>query len=325
MKPRHGTALILGASGQDGAYLAELLIRRGIDVHGTSRDKEVSNYAGLRRLGIYDRVMLHSVVLSDFRSVVTVLNDVQPALIFNLAAQSSVGLSFEQPVETINSIMHGTINVMEAMRFLALDAKFYNSASSECFGNTSKEQPADETTMFSPRSPYAVGKAASFWAVANYREAYGLFVCNGLMFNHESPLRPARYVTQKIVRAAVEIAAGRAGILELGMLSCARDWGWAPEFVDAMARMLDRDTPEDFIIATGETNTLEGFVAAAFACVGRNWRDHVITSPALYRPIDILYSSGNPAKAARLLDWKAEKKMTDIVSLLVDAELQRRA
>jgi GDPmannose 4,6-dehydratase len=325
MKPRHGTALILGASGQDGAYLAELLVRRGLEVHGTSRDKEVSGYAGLRRLGIYDRVTLHSVVLSDFRSVVTVLNNVRPALIFNLAAQSSVGLSFEQPVETIDSIMHGTINVMEAMRFLALDAKFYNAASSECFGNTSKEQPADETTMFSPRSPYAVGKAASFWAVANYREAYGLFVCNGLLFNHESPLRPARYVTQKIVRGAVEIAAGRAGPIELGMLNIARDWGWAPEYVDAMARMLDRDTPEDFVIATGETRTLEDFVAAVFACVGRNWRDHVIDNPTLHRPIDILYSSGNPSKAARLLGWKAEKRMTDVVGLLVDAEMQRCA
>jgi GDPmannose 4,6-dehydratase len=323
MKPRHGSALILGASGQDGAYLAELLVRRGLDVHGTSRDKEVSGYAGLRQLGIYDRVTLHSVVLSDFRSVITVLNNVRPALIFNLAAQSSVGLSFEQPVETIDSIMHGTINVMEAMRFLALDAKFYNAASSECFGNTTKAQPADETTMFSPRSPYAVGKAASFWAVANYREAYGLFVCNGLLFNHESPLRPARYVTQKIVRGAIDIAAGRAGTLELGMLHIARDWGWAPEYVDAMARMLDRETPEDFVIATGETHTLEDFVAAAFACVGRNWRDHVIDNPALHRPTDILYSNGNPSKAARLLGWKAEKKMVDVVGLLIDAQMRR--
>jgi GDPmannose 4,6-dehydratase len=325
MKPRPGSALILGASGQDGTYLAELLVRRGLDVHGTSRDKEVSGYAGLRRLGIYDRVTLHSVVLSDFRSVVTVLNDVRPALIFNLAAQSSVGLSFEQPVETIDSIMHGTINVMEAMRFLALDAKFYNAASSECFGNTTKEQPADETTMFSPRSPYAVGKAASFWAVANYREAYGLFVCNGLLFNHESPLRPARYVTQKIVRGAVDIVAGRTGTLELGMLHIARDWGWASEYVDAMARMLDRETPEDFVIATGKTHALEDFVAAAFACVGRNWRDHVIDNPALHRPTDILYSGGNPSKAARLLGWKAEKKMVDVVGLLIDAEMRRCA
>ena len=325
MKPREDTALILGASGQDGAYLADLLVRRGLDVHGTSRDKEVSSYAGLHRLGIYDRVTLHSAVLSDFRSVVTVLNNVRPALIFNLAAQSSVGLSFEQPVETIDSIMHGTINVMEAMRFLALDAKFYNAASSECFGNTSKDHPADETTSFCPRSPYAVGKAASFWAVANYREAYGLFVCNGLLFNHESPLRPARYVTQKIVRGAVEIAAHRSHTIELGMLNIARDWGWAPEYVDAMAGMLDLDTPEDFVIATGETHALEDFVAAAFACVGLNWRDHVVENPVLHRPLDIMYSSGDPSKAARLLGWKAEKRMTDVVYLLVDAELRRCA
>jgi len=324
MKPRQGTALILGVSGQDGAYLADLLVRRGLSVHGTSRDKEVANYAGLRQLGIHDRVTCHSAVLNDFRSVVTVLNNVRPALIFNLAAQSSVGLSFEQPVETIDSIMHGTINVMEAMRFLGLEAKFYNAGSGECFGNTGRQR-ADETTAFSPRSPYAVGKAASFWAVANYREAYGLFVCSGLLFNHESPLRPARYVTQKVVRGAVAIAAGRGDTLELGALGIARDWGWAPEYVDAMARMLDRDVPEDFVIATGETCTLEDFVAAAFASVGLNWRAHVVENPALHRPIDIAYSSGDPSKAERLMGWKAENKMADVVSRLVDAELQRAA
>jgi GDPmannose 4,6-dehydratase len=324
MKPQQGTALILGASGQDGAYLADLLVRRGLTVHGTSRDKEVSSYTGLRRLGIYDRVTHHSAVLGDFRSVVTVMNNVRPELIFNLAAQSSVGLSFEQPVETIDSIMHGTINVMEAMRFLGLDAKFYNAGSSECFGNTGTH-PADETTAFSPRSPYAVGKAASFWAVANYREAYGLWVCSGLLFNHESPLRPGRYVTQKIVRSAVEIAAGRCDTVELGTLNIARDWGWAPEYVDAMARMLDLDTPEDFVIATGETRTLKDFVAAAFARVGLNWCDHVVENSALHRPIDIMYSSGDPSKAARILGWKAEKKMADVVNLLVDAELRRCA
>ena len=325
MKPRQGTALILGVSGQDGAYLADILVRRGLEVHGTSRDKEVASYAGLRRLGIHDRVTCHSAVLNDFRSVVTVLNNVRPALIFNLAAQSSVGLSFEQPVETIDSIMHGTINVMEAMRFLCLDARFYNAGSSECFGNTGRERPAAETTAFSPRSPYAVGKAASFWAVANYREAYGLFVCSGLLFNHESPLRPARYVTQKIVRGAVAIAAGRGDTVELGTLEIARDWGWAPEYVDAMARMLDLDAPEDFVIATGETRTLEDFVGAAFAGVGLNWRDHVVENPALHRPIDISYSSGDPSKAERLLGWKAKTRMADVVSLLVDAELQRAA
>jgi GDPmannose 4,6-dehydratase len=325
MKPRQGTALILGVSGQDGAYLADLLLRRGLRVHGTSRDTEGASYARLRQLGIRDRVTCHSAVLNDFRSVVTALNNVRPALIFNLAAQSSVGRSFEQPVETIDSIMNGTINIMEAMRFLSLDAKFYNAGSSECFGNTERQRPAGETTAFSPRSPYAVGKAASFWAVANYREAYGLFVCSGLLFNHESPLRPARYVTQKIVRGAVAIAAGRGDTIELGTLGIARDWGWAPEYVDAMARMLDCDTPEDFVIATGETRTLQDFVAAAFARVGLNWRAHVVENPALHRPIDIAYSSGDPSKAERLLGWKAETRMAEVVSRLVDAELERAA
>jgi GDPmannose 4,6-dehydratase len=325
MKPRARTALIFGVSGQDGAYLAQSLLQRGFEVHGTSRDKESSSYANLRRLGIYDRVTCHSAVLGDFRNVVSVIKNVSPAHIYNLAAQSSVGLSFEQPVETIDSIMHGTINIMEAMRFLPLDARFYNAASSECFGNTEKDQPADETTTFRPRSPYAVGKAASFWAVANYREAYGLFACSGVLFNHESPLRPARFVTQKIIRGAMDIASGRTHALNLGALMLTRDWGWAPEYVDAMGRMLERDTPEDFVIATGETNTLEDFVSTAFACFGLDWRDHVVLNPSLLRPLDITFSSGNPAKARQLLGWTAGKKMRDVVALLVDAERVRCA
>jgi GDPmannose 4,6-dehydratase len=324
MKPRADTALILGVSGQDGAYVAEVLIKRGLKVHGTSRDKEISSFANLRTLGIYDRVTLHSAVVSDFRSVLEVLKAVQPQYIFNLAAQSSVGLSFEQPVETIDSIMHGTINVMEAMRFLDLEARFYNACSSECFGNTSPDAPAKEDTPFRPRSPYAVGKAASFWAVANYREAYGLFACSGLLFNHESPLRPTRYVTQKIVRGATDIATGRARTLELGSLSLARDWGWAPEFADAMVRMLDFAAPEDFVVATGETNSLEDFVAATFACFKLDWREHVVRNDAFLRPTDIAHSSGDPAKVERLLGWKASKKMRDVIHLLVEAEQSRR-
>jgi GDPmannose 4,6-dehydratase len=323
MKPRPRTALIFGISGQDGAYLADALLQRGFEVHGTSRDKETSTYPNLRRLGIYDQVTYHSAVLGDFRNVVSVIKKVSPAQIYNLAAQSSVGLSFEQPVETIDSIMHGTINIMEAMRFLPLDTKFYNAASSECFGNTEKGRPADESTAFQPRSPYAVGKAASFWAVANYREAYGLFACSGLLFNHESPLRPARFVTQKIIRGANDIASGRADSLSLGSLMLARDWGWAPEYVDAMSRMLDRNTPEDFVIATGETNTLDDFVSTAFSCFGLDWRDHVVLDPTFLRPLDITFSGGNPIKAERLLGWKATKKMRDMVSLLVEAERER--
>jgi GDPmannose 4,6-dehydratase len=325
MKPRMGTVLILGASGQDGAYVAELLVKRGLDVHGTSRDKELSSFANLRALCVYDSITLHSAVVSDFRSVVEVLKAVEPQYIFNLAAQSSVGLSFEQPVETIDSIMHGTINVMEAMRFLGLEARLYNACSSECFGNTRPDSPANEATPFHPRSPYAVGKAASFWAVANYREAYGLFACSGLLFNHESPFRPIRYVTQKIVRGAMDVATGRARTLELGNLALARDWGWAPEFADAMVRMIEFGSPEDFVVATGETNTLEAFVEATFACFKLDWREHVVRNDAFLRPSDIAYSSGDPGKAERLLGWKATKKMRDVVALLVDAERERRA
>jgi GDPmannose 4,6-dehydratase len=255
--------------------------------------------------------------------VVTVLNNVKPAYIYNLAAQSSVGLSFEQPVETIDSIMHGTINVLEAIRFLGLEAKFYNASSSECFGETSKDQAADESTTFRPRSPYALGKAASFWAVANYREAYGLFACSGLLFNHESSLRPPRYVTQKIVRGAMAVAAGRSHTLALGTLSISRDWGWAPEYVDAMARMLELHAPEDFVIATGETNTLQDFVKATFDCFDLDWREHVVTDEAFHRPTDIMYSSGNPSKAGQRLRWQARNKMRDVVALLVDAERER--
>jgi GDPmannose 4,6-dehydratase len=324
MKPRTGTALILGASGQDGAYVAKLLVKRGFDVHGTSRDKEISGFANIRALGVYDSMTFHSAVVSDFRSVVEVLKAVQPQYVFNLAAQSSVGLSFAQPVETIDSIMHGTINLMEAIRFLGLEARFYNACSSECFGNTSREHPANEETPFRPRSPYAVGKAASFWAVANYREAYGLFACSGLLFNHESPFRPTRYVTQKIVRGAMDVATGRSRTLELGSLSLARDWGWAPEYADAMVRMIEFGAPEDFVIATGETRTLEEFVAAAFACFKLDWREHVVRNDVFLRPTDIAYSSADPSKAERLLGWKATKKMHDVVHLLVEAERSRR-
>jgi GDPmannose 4,6-dehydratase len=323
MRPNNRTALIFGVSGQDGAYLADLLLRNGIEVHGTSRDKEISSFAGLRALKIVDQVKLHSTVLGDFRSVVTTIERVRPRYIYNLAAQSSVGLSFDQPVETIDSIMHGTINVLEAMRFLALDARFYNAASSECFGNT-QHLPADEQTEFRPRSPYAVGKAASYWAVANYREAYGLFACSGILFNHESPFRSTRYVTQKIVRGATDIAEGKLPALELGALDLARDWGWAPEYVVAMQRMLEHPEPTDFVIATGETYSLKDFVAACFSYFNLDWQDHVVTSDAFRRPTDILYSSGNPQKAKDRLGWSATIKMPRVIELLIEAEQVRR-
>lgn len=316
------TALIFGVSGQDGAYLAQFLLGKGYTVHGTSRDREMSSFANLRQLGIFGRIVLHSTVLTDFRSVVEVISRIRPAEIYNLASQASVGLSFDQPVETLNSTINSTINILEAIRFLRLDTRFYNASSSECFGNTGN--PADETTPFHPRSPYGVGKAAAFWAVANYREAYGLFACSGILFNHESPLRPVRYVTQKIIHGAADIAEGKAETLELGTLSIARDWGWAPEYVDAMARMLAHDQPEDFVIATGEAHRLEDFVGKAFSYFGLDWRRHVHSNTALLRPSDIAFSIGNPAKAERLLGWRAERRMADVVAGLAEAELARR-
>ena len=267
---------------------------------------------------------MHSTVLGDFRSVVTTLQKVQPRYIYNLAAQSSVGLSFDQPVETIDSIMHGTINVMESMRFLALDARFYNAASSECFGNT-QHKPADETTEFRPRSPYAVGKAAAFWAVANYREAYGLFAA----LRHS--VQPRVALALNALRHPKDRARGHghrgrqdAQLLELGSLDLSRDWGWAPEYVDAMQRMLDYPEPADFVVATGETHSLKDFVAGCFSCFNLDWQDHVVTSDAFRRPTDILYSSGNPEKAKRLLGWSATVTMPRVVELLIQAERARR-
>ena len=323
MKTASKTALIFGVGGQDGSWLAQLLLEHGYSVHGTSRDREASGFTNLRRLGLFERVRLHSAVLTDFRSVVQVIHEVRPSEIYNLAGQSSVGLSFEQPVETLSSTTLGTVNILEAIRFLGIEARFYNASSSECFGNT-EQGPADESHPFHPRSPYGVGKAAAYWAVANYRESYNLFACSGILFNHESPLRPSRYVTQKIVRGAADIAERKTDRLRLGQLAIERDWGWAPEYVDAMWRMLNHDQPEDFVIATGEAHPLEEFVNAAFAYFGLDWRSHVEIDAGLLRPSDITHSVGNPQKAERLLGWQAQTKMPAMVHKLIDAEMERR-
>lgn len=315
-------ALIFGVSGQDGGYLSAHLLGQGCEVHGTSRDKDVSGFRNLRALGVADKVTLHSVSLVDFRSVLQVISDVRPTEIYNLAGQSSVGLSFQTPIETFDGIVVGTLNILESIRFLKLDCRFYNAGSSESFGDIPGE-PAHEGTPFRPRSPYGVAKAAAHWAVANYREAYGLFACSGLLFNHESPLRPARFVTQKVIRGAVQISRGRADSLYLGNLDVARDWGWAPEYVEAMAAMLAHDVADDFIIATGVPSRLEDFVARAFEAVGLNWRDHVRNDPSLERPSDLAFSVGDPGKAKRDLGWEAATRMPQIVDRLIEAELAR--
>jgi GDPmannose 4,6-dehydratase len=314
------TALIFGISGQDGSLLARHLLREGWSVHGTSRNAALHDFRNLARLGIRDRVTLHSSDPAEFRSVMDVVARTEPAEIYNLSGQTSVGLSFDQPVETNNSILAATLNILEVIRHQDRRIRFYNAASSECFGNTPPEG-ADETTPFHPRSPYAVAKAAAYWTVANYREGHGLFAVSGILFNHESPLRPEQFVTQKVIRGAGRIARGEtAGPLRLGRLDVRRDWGWADEYVDAMRLMMRRDDPEDFVIATGESRTLGEFAAEAFAAFGLDWQEHVVSDPELGRPTDIQVSVGRPARARARLAWEATMHMSEVARRLAAEE-----
>jgi GDPmannose 4,6-dehydratase len=312
------TALITGISGQDGAYLAKLLLGKGYTVWGTSRDAQISSFKNLERIRIRDDVRLASVALNDFRSVIQVLFKAQPNEIYNLAGQSSVSLSFEQPVETQESIYVATVNLLEAIRFTGKPIRLYNASSSECFGDLGGAA-ATEETAFRPRSPYAVAKSAAFWQVANYREAYNIFACSGILFNHESPLRPERFVTQKIVQAACRIAKGSKEKLKLGNIEIQRDWGWAPEYVEAMYLMLQQPDPEDYVIATGQSRKLQEFVETAFRVVGLDWREYTVKDKTLYRPTEIMIGRGNASKAALKLGWKAEHTMDDVATMMVEA------
>ena len=316
-------ALICGVSGQDGSYLARLLLDKGYHVTGTSRDAQVATFANLTRLGIRERVELESMVLTDFRSTLQVLAKVRPDEIYNLSGQSSVGLSFQQPVETMESISVGTLNLLEAMRFLDREVRLYNANSSECFGDTGG-RTANEEWPFHPRSPYATAKAAAHWTIVNYRDAYGLYACNGILFNHESPLRPQRFVTRKIVSAACAIKRGSRERLRLGNIDVARDWGFAPEYVAAMHAMLQLNAPTDFIIATGRTHTLREFVEAAFSAVGLDWTSHVEVDNAMRRPSEILYSAGDASKARQQLSWEACSGMREVIIHMVADEMRQQ-
>jgi len=311
-------ALICGVGGQDGAYLASLLLEKGYEVWGTSRDAQMTEFRNLKALQLDQQLRLCSMAPTDFRSVLSVLARSQPDEVYFLAGQSSVGLSFEQPVETLESITVGTLNMLEAIRFLGGKIKLYHASSSECFGDVG-QHPANEATPFHPRSPYAVAKASAHWMVANYREAYGLFACNGILFNHESPLRPARFVTRKIVDGAIRIAAGSKEKLVLGRLDIVRDWGFAPEYVDAMWRMLQLDKPCDLVIATGSSASLEDFVRIAFRSVGLDWSEHVVSDQRFFRPSDIDWSQGDPELAGKVLGWEAKTRMPAVVELMVQA------
>jgi len=314
-------ALIFGVSGQDGAYLSRLLLDRGYEVHGTSRDVELQSFRRLDQLGVRDRVKLHSASMRDFRNLLQLIGAIAPDEIYHLAGQTSVALSFSHPFEAIESIAQTQLLILEVVRYLGAPIRLYNAASSECFGDVAAGSASDESTPFVPRSPYATAKSTAHWLTVNYREAYGLFACSGILFNHESPLRSERFVTKKIARGVAEIAAGKKKRITLGDIGVARDWGYAPEYVEAMWRMLQHDTPEDFVIATGETHTLEEFVAAAFAELDLDWHEHVDIDRSLLRPSDIRYSRGDAEKAKRILGWEAKTRFRELVRILVNAEV----
>jgi len=315
-------ALICGVSGQDGAYISQLLLEKGYEVYGGSRDASTNSFANLIRLGIKEKIKTVSINISDFRSTLQTIIRIQPDEIYNLSGQSSVGLSFDQPVETFESIGIGTLNLLEAIRFSGLPIKLYNSGSSECFGETGN-QPANEQTPFRPRSPYAIAKATAHWQVANYREAYNIYACTGILFNHESPLRPSRFVTKKIVAAACRIARGSNEKLHLGNIDIRRDWGWAPDYVEAMWLMLQQEKPEDLVIATGVTSSLSEFIALTFDELGLKWEQYVISDPSLLRPTDLLEGRADPSRAAAVLGWRSAHPLSYVVKEMVKSELEQ--
>lgn len=314
------TALIAGVTGQDGAYLSRHLLQLGYRVVGTSRDAQSCDTRRLGRLGIANDIELVSLAPNDFRSVLKVLASIEPNEVYNLAGQTSVGLSFEQPVECMESIASATLNFLEVLRYLSLPARLFSAGSTECFGDTGGE-PACESTAFKPRSPYGVAKCTAFWQVANYRDAYGLFCCTGILGNHESPLRPKRFVTQKIIQGVKAIKLGQIRELRLGNLDIWRDWGWAPEYVAAMHLMLQAEKPQDYLIASGITTSLLEFVQLAFAHAELDYRTHLVSDSSFMRPSDLRYSAMNPSKISEELGWKSRASPADIVQKMMDDKL----
>jgi len=312
-------ALVFGVSGQDGGYLSKLLISKEYIVYGVSRDAEDSNFENLRKLNVLDKIKLISATISDSKSVLQVIMKVKPDEIYNLAGQTSVGLSFKEPMETMKSISLGVLNILEAIRFSEFNIKFYNAGSSESFGKN--YNVLDENTSFNPRSPYGVAKSTAFWNVAIYREAYNIYACTGILFNHESPFRKEGFVTKKIISTVCRIANGSNEKLALGNINIFRDWGWAPEYVETMWLMLQQDNPDDFVIATGETISLKDFIDIAFKYFDLNMKDHVIIDNNLLRPIEIEKVIANPTKAKLKLNWKAKTKAKSLVERMIDCEL----
>jgi GDPmannose 4,6-dehydratase len=296
------------------------LLKNGYHVIGTSRDVNAANFGFLKKLNIFDSIELISLSLVDLSDMINVIKKHNPIEIYNLSGQSSVSLSFAQPHNTMESIIMGTLNFLEAIRFSNKDIKFYNAGSSEMFGSSSEK--VTEKTRLSPQSPYAVAKAASFFEVANYREAYGLYSATGILFNHESPFRGDNFVTKKIIRAAVKIGQGSLDKLELGNIFIKRDWGWAPEYMEAAWKMLQLPAAQDLLIASGETNSLESFLDIAFNYFNLNWKDHVITKDSLIRPSDLDAIYADPSKALQVLNWKSKVSFEKIVTNMIEYELE---
>jgi len=321
---RRGKALITGITGQDGSYLAELLLGKGYEVHGLVR--RASTFNTHRIDGIYQdphetgrSLFLHHGDLSDGVGLVNLVRDVAPDEVYHLAAQSHVKVSFEMPDYTGNTTGLGTIRLLEAIRAAGVPCRFYQASSSELYGST--PPPQNEQTPFHPRSPYSVAKLYGYWATVNYREAYGLHASNGILFNHESPRRGETFVTRKITRAVARIQLGLQDKVYLGNLDAVRDWGYAPEYVEGMWRILQAERPGDYVLATGYPMTVREFCAAAFARVGLDWQDHVEHDPRYERPSEVDALIGDASKAERELGWRASTFGSRLVDVMVDADV----
>lgn len=315
-------ALVTGVTGQDGAYLAGALLSRGYRVFGAYRRTSTQSFWRLEYLGIKDRVELVPMDLLDLGSIVRIIEQTGPDEVYNLAAQSFVGVSFSQPLATATITGLGPVNMLEAIRLAKPDTKMYQASSSEMFGKV-QTVPQNEKTPFYPRSPYAVAKLCAHWAVVNYRESYGMYCCSGILFNHESPLRGPEFVTRKITDAVARIKHGLLDRLALGNLEARRDWGYAPEYVEAMFLMLQQDTPRDYIIATGETHSVRELVEEAFSCAGLDWQKYVVSDSSLFRPAEVDLLIGDPSLAREELGWNPRTTFKELVRIMVDADMER--
>lgn len=318
-------AFVTGITGQDGSYLAELLLSKGYEVHGLIRRASTFNTVRIDHLYQDQHVLGHKLTLhygdlSDGSRMLSLINEIRPDEIYNLAAQSHVRVSFDEPDHTGDTTGLGTTRILEAVRLSGLDTKFYQASSSEMFGAT--PPPQNEDTAFYPRSPYGAAKLYSYWMTRNYREAYGMFAVNGILFNHESPRRGETFVTRKITRAVANIKSGRQSELYLGNLDARRDWGYAPEYVHAMWLMLQHDNPEDFVVATGTDFTVKDFLVASFEAVDLNWQDYVKFDERYLRPTEVDALVGDFSKAKRLLNWEPTVKPEQLAKIMVEHDMK---